>query len=55
MTLIDRTRLAELTEREQAAFAAARPKSQAAYARAEHLFGRVPMTWMNKKSGAFPI
>ena len=46
---------AELTEREQNAFIAARPKSRAAYANAEHLFGRVPMTWMNKKSGAFPI
>ena len=55
MISIDRTRLAELTEREQQAFIAARPKSQAAYANAEHLFGRVPMTWMNKKSGAFPI
>ena len=55
MISIDRTRLAELTEREQNAFIAARPKSAAAYARAEHLFGRVPMTWMNKKSGAFPI
>lgn len=55
MISIDRPRLAELTEREEQAFIAARPKSQAAYANAEHLFGRVPMTWMNKKSGAFPI
>jgi len=55
MITIDRTRLAELTERESQAFIAARPKSKAAYERAEHLFGRVPMTWMNKKSGAFPI
>lgn len=54
--MIDRTRLAALTEKEVANFAAARPRSQAAYAAAEHLFGRVPMTWMNKKpSGAFPI
>ena len=27
----------------------------AAYARAGHLFGRVPMTWMNKNAGGFPI
>ncbi|OIJ65274.1 aspartate aminotransferase family protein [Streptomyces mangrovisoli] len=30
------------------------PRSKAAYERAEHLFGRVPMTWMNKNAGAFP-
>jgi glutamate-1-semialdehyde 2,1-aminomutase len=55
MTSIDRTRLHELAEREQKSFAALHPKSQAAYNSAEHLFGRVPMTWMNKNSGAFPI
>ncbi|MER3394193.1 MAG: aminotransferase class III-fold pyridoxal phosphate-dependent enzyme, partial [Microcella pacifica] len=55
MTVIDRTRLTELAEREQAAFAAARPRSRAAYESADHLFGRVPMTWMNKKSSAFPV
>ena len=53
--MIDRTRLAELTTREQAAFAQAHPRSHAAYARANHLFGRVPMTWMNKKAGGFPL
>ncbi|OIK27897.1 aspartate aminotransferase family protein [Streptomyces malaysiense] len=30
------------------------PRSRAAYAGADHLFGRVPMTWMNKTAGAFP-
>ncbi len=55
MITIDRTRLAEMYAREQEAFTAARPKSKAAYERAEHLFGRVPMTWMNKKAGGFPI
>ncbi|MET0784914.1 MAG: transaminase, partial [Leifsonia flava] len=53
--MIDRARLATLTEREAAVFAQRNPKSAAAYAEAGHLFGRVPMTWMNKKAGAFPL
>jgi glutamate-1-semialdehyde 2,1-aminomutase len=53
--MIDRSRLAELTTREQARFAAEHPKSAAAYQDATNLFGRVPMTWMNKLSGGFPI
>lgn len=47
--MIDRNRLAELNQRELATFAERNPKSRAAYEKAEHLFGRVPMTWMNKK------
>jgi len=54
-TAIDRARLAELAERERTVFAERNPRSQAAYLGAEHLFGRVPMTWMNKKAGGFPI
>ena len=53
--MISRHRLPELMERERATFAARNPKSQAAFGRAEHLFGRVPMTWMNKRAGAFPL
>ncbi len=53
--MIDRNRLAELFAREQAAFAERNPKSKAAYDAADNLFGRVPMTWMNKKAGGFPI
>ncbi len=53
--MISRRRLPELMERERATFAARNPKSQAAFGRAEHLFGRVPMTWMNKRAGAFPL
>ncbi|TFV98019.1 transaminase [Orlajensenia leifsoniae] len=53
--MIDRARLATLTEREASVFAERNPKSAAAYAEAGHLFGRVPMTWMNKKAGAFPL
>ena len=53
--MIDRDVLAKLFDRERAQFLAKHPKSAAAYASAEHLFGRVPMTWMNKKAGGFPI
>jgi glutamate-1-semialdehyde 2,1-aminomutase len=31
------------------------PKSEAAYKQAKNLFGRVPMTWMNKWAGGFPL
>jgi glutamate-1-semialdehyde 2,1-aminomutase len=52
---IDRRRLQELSVRERAAFTAANPRSAAAHARSEHLFGRVPMTWMNKTAAGFPV
>jgi glutamate-1-semialdehyde 2,1-aminomutase len=55
MTDINRQRLESLFERERLEFDRTHPKSKAAYANADHLFGRVPMTWMNKKAGAFPI
>ncbi|MER6205516.1 transaminase [Streptomyces sp. NPDC001642] len=51
---MDRTRLKDLLARESAEAERLNPRSRAAYARAEHLFGRVPMTWMNKTAGAFP-
>ncbi len=53
--MIDRARLSEVFVREQHDFVARHPRSAAAYDRAEHLFGRVPMTWMNKNAGGFPI
>jgi glutamate-1-semialdehyde 2,1-aminomutase len=53
--MIDRVVMNQLFDRERELFAAKHPKSQAAYARADHLFGKVPMTWMNKKAGGFPI
>lgn len=53
--MIDREVLNQLFERERADFIAHHPKSAAAYERSEHLFGKVPMTWMNKKAGGFPI
>jgi glutamate-1-semialdehyde 2,1-aminomutase len=53
--MIDRQRLAELHAQEQALFLERNPKSKAAYDAADNLFGRVPMTWMNKKAGGFPL
>ncbi|GAA3954591.1 transaminase [Actinoplanes auranticolor] len=52
---IDRARLQQLTARERAAFADRHPRSAAAYARAGNLFGRVPMTWMNKSAAGYPV
>ena len=53
--MIDRAVLNQLFDREKLEFERTHPKSHAAYAGADHLFGRVPMTWMNKKAGGFPI
>jgi len=53
--MIDRAVMNTLFAREQAEFARTHAKSAAAYAKADHLFGSVPMTWMNKKAGGFPI
>ncbi|MET8782105.1 transaminase [Streptomyces sp. NPDC004589] len=51
---MDRARLRRLLARESAEAQQLNPRSKAAYERADHLFGRVPMTWMNKTAGAFP-
>jgi glutamate-1-semialdehyde 2,1-aminomutase len=53
--MINRDRLAQLHKQEQALFLERNPKSKAAYEAADNLFGRVPMTWMNKKAGGFPL
>ena len=53
--MIDRNRLASQNAEEQKLFLSRNPKSKAAYEAADNLFGRVPMTWMNKKAGGFPI
>jgi len=52
---IDRTHLARLLERERDRYTAAHPRSRELFAAADHLFGRVPMTWMAMWSGGFPI
>src|SRR3954447_23486806 len=52
---IDRGRLSDLLASEQKAYAEANPASAALYGDARHLFGRVPMTWMNMWVGGFPL
>lgn len=52
---MDRSRLSALLERERDSYVRRNPRSAAAYAKAEHLFGRVPMTWMNKQAAGFPL
>ncbi|MEN3308506.1 MAG: glutamate-semialdehyde -aminomutase, partial [Micromonosporaceae bacterium] len=53
--MIDRDRLKALLARERDAYENRHPRSAAAYAGATNLFGRVPMTWMNKKAAGFPL
>ncbi len=55
MTDIDRARLTWLLAAEQAEYTARNPRSHQLHAEASHLFGRVPMTWMNMWSGGFPL
>jgi glutamate-1-semialdehyde 2,1-aminomutase len=54
--VIDRDRLAKLLERERSTFLRRHPRSRAAYrAGGASLLGNVPMTWMNKAPGGFPV
>ena len=55
MASIDRDRLNSLLADEQQLYVERHPRSGQLYAQAEHLFGRVPMTWMSKWSGGFPL
>jgi glutamate-1-semialdehyde 2,1-aminomutase len=56
VTVIHRERLGALLERERARYAERHPRSRAAYrAAGAHLLGNVPMTWMNKAAGRFPV
>ena len=53
---IDRDRLRQLHVREESAFVAAHPRSAALAAEAgDHLLGGVPMNWMARWPGAFPL
>jgi len=55
-TEIDRSRLAALTTREVEAFAAVRPRSRSLAERAQaSLLGGVPMTWMMRWAGPYPV
>ena len=55
MVPIDRSRLAALLADEQAAYAAANPRSQELYAAAGTFVAGVPMTGRNQWSGGFPL
>ena len=56
MSTLDRGRLQQLIARERATYLANNPRSAAAFEAARStLFGGVPMTWMVKWSGGFPL
>jgi glutamate-1-semialdehyde 2,1-aminomutase len=55
MASVDRARLQQLLVAEKAEYVRAHPNSKALYDGATHLFGRVPMTWMNLWVGGFPL
>jgi glutamate-1-semialdehyde 2,1-aminomutase len=56
MSSINRGKLKELQKREEQRFIAEHPRSAELYARAKgSLLGGVPMNWMKKWAGAFPI
>ena len=53
---IDRDHLATLLARERASYLESHPRSHAAFqAAGASLLGGVPMTWMNKAAGGFPV
>ena len=52
---IDRTRLRTLLAAEQAEYTQRHPRSRELFEQGSNLFGKVPMTWMNKWSGGFPL
>lgn len=53
--MIDRDRLAQGLVEERRRYAEQNPESRRAAAEATHLFGGVPMTWMAKTAGGFPL
>jgi glutamate-1-semialdehyde 2,1-aminomutase len=56
MTIIDRSKLHTLHQREEKRFIAEHPRSAELYRRAQNsLLGGVPMNWMKKWVGAFPV
>src|SRR5574337_133802 len=56
MRLLDRARLATLTAREERAFAGRHPRCAELHQEARHsLLDGVPMNWMRKWPGAFPL
>ena len=55
MDYLNRKKLAEMTASELVRYEAQHPASRALHEGAHHLFGRVPMTWMNMWPGGFPL
>jgi glutamate-1-semialdehyde 2,1-aminomutase len=55
MRVIDRAVLGELVGREVDRYVGSHPRSAALHEQAAHLFGGVPMTWMTKWAGGFPL
>jgi glutamate-1-semialdehyde 2,1-aminomutase len=55
MGSVDRVRLQELLKRELERYVEQTAASAEMFGRAQHLFGGVPMTWMNKWAGGHPI
>jgi glutamate-1-semialdehyde 2,1-aminomutase len=56
VTRVDPARVAELTVRERATFRDRHPASHSAWQDGQrHLLGGVPMTWMLKAAGGFPV
>lgn len=54
-SMVDRDRLQGLIERELDIHRRRTPRSHEQYSHARHLLGGVPMTWMNKWAGGYPI
>lgn len=52
---IDPKKLQAAIDRERAHHQERTPHSRALFEQADHLVGRVPMTWMNKWSGGYPL
>lgn len=55
MSGIDHDALTVAIEREIELYRTRTPKSKELFDAADHLLGRVPMTWMNKWAGGYPI
>ena len=54
--MINREHLAQLTEKEKARFLATHPKSGELFEQAKKVMpGGVPMSWMAKWPGAYPV
>jgi glutamate-1-semialdehyde 2,1-aminomutase len=55
MEPFNRQHLTDLVARERDRYRRANPQSFAVHEAAQHLFAKVPMTWMNKWVGGFPL